>query len=164
MGISCHIISYPSSIHPPRMPPAPSCAADIKSQCFEKRAETKQILSSRKDSFALPRPHFAPPHCANTWRVCGDGSARTERTIQSRATMRSARESGVPFKICSRKSYNSTSVFNPDASVGAPTVTSGMNTNETGKQRHPIPRTSTLEAIYGGAREGQKGDALRCRS
>jgi len=30
--------------NPPRIPPAPSYAADIKSQRFEKRAEAKQIL------------------------------------------------------------------------------------------------------------------------
>ncbi|OHA15796.1 MAG: hypothetical protein A3G52_00450 [Candidatus Taylorbacteria bacterium RIFCSPLOWO2_12_FULL_43_20] len=46
--------------------------------------------------------------------------------------------------------YELIRIYNSDASVGAPTEASGMDTN------HPIPRTPTLEASFGGAREGKR--------
>jgi len=35
----------------------------------KKEPGQSKSFSSRKNSFALPRPHFAPPHCPNTWRA-----------------------------------------------------------------------------------------------
>jgi len=49
--------------------PRPPARRKSEFRRFEKSVEAKQILSSRKNSFALPRPHFAPPHGPNTWRA-----------------------------------------------------------------------------------------------
>jgi len=63
------VCSSPPPKNPPRIPPAPSCAAEAPPQNKKEPRQSKSF-SSRKNSFALPRPNCIPHStCPNTWRA-----------------------------------------------------------------------------------------------